>query len=650
MSAPGFLAVGGVEIANNARTVAYMQRGLGGPWFQAVQATACPDLTLEAWPLTTCPAVAGTQIDQLYTSPIPTWRAPNTGAVPSAAQAAWNASGVVGVLGAGGPTSGAILPNIGVVNARYRLALDLLAIPAATRNLAIGRVINPGTANVAWIGPQLTIDNTGLCTISVARLLVGGGGNVSSLVSGSITFTGPTAFWFEAVFTPQAFVATVYGTDPDVPGASVLFAASYGYVSAGPGSSLWASAAGVSELESMATATDTALSGTLGSALFPMTELVISEIDVAPGLPCIATGHLYPSDSLWPADDLYPDMYGEFHDPGTDNAPWVDIDRPEGYGFLGLLVDDIEGLDITSTRSMDPSSTGIGGILGPEQLQPRKITVKGWMIASDCSAMEYARRWLGDVLAGSLCANCDTSFIDVRTTCGDDPLGDFYTNRWRIYDVGLTNLVADTSDQEACCFVTPITIEFGAEDPYLYGPVRDAVAATKLNDDGPDVPLIPFESWLFAPETAVCTTLVDPGVGEDAPIFTFSGGTSGIEGGVVYPGLGVYPADSIWPSDCLYPADGLQQWDMLDCPTALTFSIGPGETFQVDNARRRIVWVLADGTVLDGSPKLNLPAGDTVQFIETCSGADLQACAVAVASCTCDDTATVTIQTQHRER
>jgi hypothetical protein len=327
----------------------------------------------------------------------------------------------------------------------------------------------------------------------------------------------------------------------------------------------------------------------------------------------------------------------------------VDADRPESYGYLGLFVDSIDGLDATSTRSMDSAADGIGGILGPESLDPRDVTVKGWLIADGCSSMEYARRWFADQLSGRLCSGCDSSYIDVRTTCGDDAAGDFYTNRWRIYDVGLTSIVTDVDGTLDCCYVTPISFKLAAADPYLYGPQVAAVASTLLNSDGADAVLVPFESWLFGAETPVCTTVTDQGIGVDAAIFTFSGGTTGIEGGVVYPGLGAYPSDSLWPNDCLYPADGSTQWTDT-CPFAFTFAVGPGETFIVDNARRLLQWILSDGTVLDGAPKMKLNPGDVIQWIDTCAGASIDACAVAYASCTCDETAAVSVATQHRER
>jgi len=651
VSAPGFLAVGGVEVANNARTVAYLQRGMGGPWFQAITAQACPDLTQEAWPLSTCPA--GQVDDMIFSAPYATWLTPLTGAAPPAAgtsAAVFDPSGVMGssVAITAGQTGWAVPPDPGVAAVRVRVAVAVYD-PANASGFEVGVFralgVGGGAANFTTTGPAIRVQSN---TMTLRQTWRFPGGTTSSQVLATPTTTlGIGVYWLEVDFTASGYLAKVYCTHPDSgqpPAASVA----YGYdggANAGL-SGAW-SIYGPNEQTVFSTATRVVLGNV--SASFPaIVTAGITEYAVIPT--CTATGDLYPSDGLWPADDLYPALYGEFHDPGTDNAPWVDADRPEGYGFLGLLVSDITGLDTTSTRPVDSAADGIGGIIGPETLEARAITVKGWLIATDGSAMEYARRWLAETLADSLCEGCDLSFVDLRTTCGDDPAGDFYTNRWTLYDVGLTSMDTDTSDSESCDYVTPIQFTLTAGDPYLYGPVLNVSGPTTLNPGGSDATLVPFESWLFTQPAPACLTISDQGIGVDSAIFTFNGGTSGIEGGIAAPSLGTYPAASLWPSDCLYPSDGATQWTNDDCPFAFTFEIGPGEQFVINGPRRLLQWVLSDGTVLDGSPQMLLGTGDVIEWINTCAGASVDACAVAFAGCTCDDTATVQIQTQHRER
>lgn len=671
MSAPGFLAVGGVELVNNARTIAYMQRGLGGSVFETVTGAPCPDLMQEAFPLATCPGGYG---DMLETDPMTAGRMRDM--LGGSTYAGFTYNPIADAFDGAG---------LNLVNARYLLQprpaqftapsflwdawarIEIISDWASGQDsIQVVRYSESATSpgNPGFTGAVGSFDGLGAMLVrngadySLQAYIVWGGGlndNTNlflqrNIQAGGSTFPLPVpgVYWLRVSTLSQTVLqASLYGNDQTAP---PIFQSR------------------VTDMMNDAAVAGLALSGltpqsvflspgypSIGSASFSGTRTTPLAtrgrvLDFQADAVCTPTGELYPSDGLWPADDLYPNLYGEFHDPGTDNAPWVDADRPESYGFLGLLVDSISGLDATSSRSMDPAADGIGGILGPESLDPRDVTVKGWLIADGCSAMEYARRWLGDTLSGHLCSGCDAAYVDVRTTCGDDKAGDFYTNRWRIYDVGLAAIETDTADQSTdCCYVTPVTFKLSAADPYLYGPQLTAVAATLLNGDGQDASPVPFESWLFNAETPVCTTVVDQGLGIDAAIFTFYGGASGIEGGVVYPSLGAYPADGLYPNDCLYPSAGATQWTD-GCPFAFTFSIGPGETFVVDNARRRLVWGLADGTQLDGAPRMMLNPGDVIQWIDTCAGASIDACAVAYAACTCDETASVLIQTQHRER
>lgn len=376
------------------------------------------------------------------------------------------------------------------------------------------------------------------------------------------------------------------------------------------------------------------------------------------------------------AADPCPTLEGSYVSPPEDAAPWYDVDRPESRGFLGLLIDTIDGLDTTSTRTVDDAATGVGGILGPETLKPRAITVKGWFIADGCPAMEYGRRWLGDVLAGALCDGCGAgNYIDVFTTCGEVVLAhlllypdtpilgpdapilvpdgwlgdpDLYQNRWRLYDVGLTAFETDLSGGVDCCYVTPVTFTVVAGNPYLYGPEVSQVEETFLNEDGPDAPPVPFEDWLFNDETAVCATLVAEQLGESSPIVTFYGGESGIEAGLVYTEDPLYPAESLYPSSSLYP--GIAPPSGGGTPYVFSFHVGPAETFVIDAAQQRVTRTLSDGvTEVDGSDSLYMQPGDVIAWPSTCAG-DLVVCARAYAACTCDDSASVTITSMHREK
>jgi len=652
VTSPGFLSVGGVEVANNARTAAYLSRGLGGPWFQSISSTPCADLLLEAWPFSTCPA--GATDDTLGASPIASWRNVLTGAVPTVNEVKWFEAGYVGFQGGLPSVGGVLLPNNGLVTQRVRLMIDMQGPMSPSHNFGPAKVINPGTANAGWLGMCITVSAGNIWQIQAHERRPDGGvssfGTGVTNLFGGLAVAGATGQWvFEVVFGPTGMTAGLYSGDPDNPNTTLIGSGAYTYSQATIGNA-WFTATGQTEFASFTGATEVGIVSGVTGPLPTTSELVITSIGI--DVPCTknAQADLFPSDTLFPADDLYPALYGEFHDPATDNAPWADGDRPEGFDYLGLIIDEIQGLDTTSSRDVSPAADGIGGILGPETLDARPVTVKGWLIAANCSGMEYARRWLAETLADALCAGCDLSFMDVRTTCGDDPAGDFNTNRWRLYDVGLTNMDTDLSGGEECCYVVPITFTLTAGNPYLYGPLVNAVGPVTLNAGASDANIVPFETWLFSQGTSVCTTVADQGIGIDAPVITFTGGTSGIDGGVAYSSMGLYPSDGLWPSDCVFPADGTTQWSDDVCPFVFTLSLGAGETFVIDNARRELRWTLADGSVLDGAPKLMMQPGDTITWLDTCAGASIDVCVAAAAVCSCDDTATVQIQTQHRER
>lgn len=648
---PGYLALSEVEVANSARTAAYLAAGLGSPQFEVIFDEPCAALTDFAWPLDVCDALSDASADQFYANPLPTYRVPNTGALGVPAFA-WREAGFWGITAASqtGAGAGVLLPDTGQVAQVVRINFDVLQRNATSRSFYVGKVVNPGTANVGWIGVGL------LCVAGVYSLVwerrvpnVGAGSLSSQTLAtlGDMGFVSTLAdarksYWLELVISSTRIVASLYGGDPDT-GGVLIATGNYGF-DANP-LSAWATAAGQSEAASMATATTVGVfANSVG--FFPSTEVVFTEIDVLPGEPCDASGLSYPASGAWPNPRLYPASYGYFTNPGNDNAPWVDPEQPASYGFLGLVLTDITGWDTTETRSLDQAASGRGGILGPQMMAPRHLTAKGFLVAQNCASMEYGRRWLADALAGELCPGCDSLYADILPLCGaaDE------TPRRRLYDAGLEELSVDTSDPVSCCYVTPVAFTLAIADPYIFTVPEVVIADQVLAPLADDTPAVPFETWLFSAPDEICVDLADEGLGDDAAIVTLYGGTTGISGGLVFRAQGNYPQVSMFPGECVYPADGVPQWDISQCPFVFNISIGPGEYFTVDSARQRLEWLLEDGTPLAGAPRLALEPGQTVQWIDTCDGEDAQVCVQAYANCTCDDTAAVSVATQHRER
>lgn len=646
---PGYLALSEVEVANSARTAAYLAAGLGSPQFEVIFDEPCAALTDFAWPLDVCDALSDASADQFYANPLPTYRVPNTGAL-GVPLFRWREAGYFGII-AGSQTGagiGVLLPNAGVVEQTVRVNFDVIFQGSVPRSFYCGKVVNAGTANVGWVGIGI-LQNAGTWSLVWERRTPNGGvGSVTSQVLAQLGLTITTlvdsrrGFVLDLTFTATNVRGRVYGGDPDT-GAVLIADGSYGYDASM--TSAWATAAGVSEAASMATATEVGLFANL-VGFFPSNELVFTEIDVLPGEPCDASGLSYPASGAWPNPRLYPASYGYFTNPGNDNAPWVDPEQPASYGFLGLVLTDIIGWDTTETRSLDQAASGRGGILGPQMMAPRHLTAKGFLVAQNCASMEYGRRWLADALAGELCPGCDSLYADILPLCGaaDE------TPRRRLYDAGLEELSVDTSDPVSCCYVTPVAFTLAIADPYIFTVPEVVIADQVLAPLADDTPAVPFETWLFSAPDEICVDLADEGLGDDAAIVTLYGGTTGISGGLVFRAQGNYPQVSMFPGECVFPADGVPQWDISQCPFVFSISIGPGEYFTVDSARQRLEWLLEDGTPLAGAPRLALEPGQTVQWIDTCDGEDAQVCVQAYANCTCDDTAAVSVATQHRER
>lgn len=674
---PGYLAVGGVEVANNQRVAAYLAAGLNTPQFEIISRDGCEALTNMAFPLEVCDGLADAYDNQFYANPLPTYRVPNTGAL-GVPLFRWFEAGYWGIIAASqtGAGIGVVLPNAGTVEQTVRVTFDVLSRGSVPRSFYCGKMVQVGTANVGWLGIGLLL-NAGTWSLCWERRIPNvGAGSLSSQtlvtlgdlgIPGNGT-AGNRNFTLELVFGTTAVTATIYGQEPHqnadhVQLAPVVATAVYGY-DANPISS-WAAATGQTEAAQMATATEVGIfANSIG--FFPSTEVVFSEVAVLPGPQCDehslnTIGLTYPSPAAIPNPLFYPSTYRHFVNPTDDLAPWIDFDQLEvSSGFYGMLLTDVEGLDTTETRSLDPAATGIGGILGPVQLQPRELTFKGYLIASGAASMMYARRWLAQTLGGALCPGCSSNYVDVLPTCGAPELTQseggiliLPADARRLYGAGLLEFTLDTDDPVSCDYVLPVTFKLGLSDPYLYTLPDEVIPVQALNPSGADSPAVPFETWLFgaAPPDPICVDLEAPALGIDAAIITVQGGLTGLTGALVYPSRGLYPSPAIYPSTCAFPCDDLPLWDITTCPFVFNIeTLGPGELFTVDSSRRRIVWTLAGGTEVNGAPLLGLAPGQVIQWIDTCAGDDLQACVQAFSNCTCDETAVVTVATQHRER
>ena len=176
-----------------------------------------------------------------------------------------------------------------------------------------------------------------------------------------------------------------------------------------------------------------------------------------------------------PCPVLYTDSAGNpetYVRPDLDGAPWYDPAVPASSEFLGLLVNSIDGLESVITRSVVDRGDAPGGAwLGVERQGARPIVVKGTLVATSCTGLDYGRRWLAHTLANDPCDSCDTYALEVRTVCPSSitpPLSD--EGLKTVYDVGLTDgpKRSAAADEHNPCDYLDVEFTLTAGDPWLY--------------------------------------------------------------------------------------------------------------------------------------------------------------------------------------
>lgn len=89
--------------------------------------------------------------------------------------------------------------------------------------------------------------------------------------------------------------------------------------------------------------------------------------------------------------------------PLIDEAPWVDPDIPETYGFAGLYPLSIIGVDDSTVTARVTQNTGDGGSVGTPRRATREMRVSGLLLAVDDAALDAGFSWLKSVLNGAGC-------------------------------------------------------------------------------------------------------------------------------------------------------------------------------------------------------------------------------------------------------
>lgn len=373
--------------------------------------------------------------------------------------------------------------------------------------------------------------------------------------------------------------------------------------------------------------TQTLTAGSLARTAFGLAEWWATPV-------CTSTANLYPSPFLYPSPSLFPAEPG-----GSEGilptTPWTDASRPESAEFRGFYIDEVDGLDGDTTRSVDQRMGGLGGAaLGPLVQSGRTIRVHGWLTGVSCRGLDYGREWLLDLLA-TTCHACPDSIVRVRVAAptpddgSNDTQGLYY-----LYDVGLTDgpHISEPTD----CILAEVDFTLTTGNGFKYQ------APTVL------LPAVTFASS----NGAVGEQLPTPSIGTNGAIITIKAGSADLLN--VYPArqLSTYPADNLYPSDCFYPNDGglPVTLPIVSCPSGFLIPRLPaGGTIIIDSARHQITYIDATGAVSDGTYLLAQSTARAIDWLEAdaCNAAgDF----VLVGAASYAPDATVEIDVQHRER
>ena len=121
--------------------------------------------------------------------------------------------------------------------------------------------------------------------------------------------------------------------------------------------------------------------------------------------------------------DHLPALLGhvEYNNPFIDDAPWVDLDRPESFDFLGFYPTEIVGLTDDTTRATVEERVGNGGWITDTRRASREVYVNGVLIASSMEGAHYGETWLKAMMEGSCDDSCGipTDTLCFLTACVD---------------------------------------------------------------------------------------------------------------------------------------------------------------------------------------------------------------------------------------
>jgi hypothetical protein len=87
--------------------------------------------------------------------------------------------------------------------------------------------------------------------------------------------------------------------------------------------------------------------------------------------------------------------------PLIDDAPWVDIDRPESFGFLGVMSQGVTGLLDDTATANTIEGLGDGGWVVGRRRRTKEVRFTVALFATDRQSSYYGTQWLKAALEGA---------------------------------------------------------------------------------------------------------------------------------------------------------------------------------------------------------------------------------------------------------
>lgn len=118
-----------------------------------------------------------------------------------------------------------------------------------------------------------------------------------------------------------------------------------------------------------------------------------------------------------------------YRTPALDDAPWVDYDNPDSYGFLGAFPLKVQGLTDSTRTGTVLQNMGDGGAVAGLRRGTKEIRVTALLIGENGASVEAGKRWLAGALDGACdpCTSADLCFL-VGNGADSISMGDYATS------------------------------------------------------------------------------------------------------------------------------------------------------------------------------------------------------------------------------